>query len=198
MSGFIIECCICMTMVNSKCCSNEKRMAEAKNSQENGLSLFQSEELEQEIIELLLNALKLCDTETPGPRQILYVVRSGLIHRRLGQIYFNAMKTDGSLNDTRKKKLLQLSRLYYEKAAKTFEAIDAHSEFLNVLSDRLLLQDYLCEGLLSRIPKFSTRNFNINFPFSNSKRNPKMATSTNRSEFAPKFHRVPRQHRQIG
>lgn len=46
----------------------------------------------------------------------------------------------------RRKKLLQLCRLYFEKSSKTFEGLDAPMEFLNVQNDRIDLQDFLFDG----------------------------------------------------
>lgn len=107
---------------------------------------FQTEEIEQEIIELLMQALKYCDTETPGTRQIMYVIRSGLIYHHLGNIYYRAFKQENDTTNVRKKKLLQLCRLYFEKGAKIFEGIEAPTEFLAVQVDRLDLQNCLFEG----------------------------------------------------
>lgn len=40
--------------------------------------------MEQEVTDLLLGSLKLCDTQTRNSRQIMYMVRSGLIYHNLG------------------------------------------------------------------------------------------------------------------
>lgn len=106
---------------------------------------LQTDDTEQEIIELLLGSLKLCDTETSGPRQIMYQIRSGLIYHNLGNIYCRAYWSETS-NDVRKKKLLQLCRLYYEKGSKMFESIEAPLEFLAIQIDRIELQTILFEG----------------------------------------------------
>lgn len=75
----------------------------------------------------------------------MYIIRSGLIYHHLGNIYSRSYKLE-SETTARKKKLLQLCRLYYEKGAKTFESIDAPMEFLAVQIDRLDLQNCLFEG----------------------------------------------------
>lgn len=108
-------------------------------------SVFQNEETEQVIIELLLNALKYCDTESAGSRQIMYIVRSGLIYHNLGNVYSKAYQRE-ALSEARKKKLLQLCRLYYDKGVKVFEGCDAVSELLDIHSDRMELQHILFEG----------------------------------------------------
>lgn len=107
---------------------------------------LQTEEIEQEIIEHLMQALKYCDIETPGKRQIMYIIRSGLIYHHLGNMYYRSFKQEIDLN-ARKKKLLQLCRLYFEKSAKIFESIEAPIEFLTVQVDRLNLQNCLFEGV---------------------------------------------------
>lgn len=40
------------------------------------------EEVEQEVVEMLQRALKLCDQDNSGPKQVLYSFRAGLIHHR--------------------------------------------------------------------------------------------------------------------
>lgn len=106
--------------------------------------------MEQEIIELLMNALKLCDSDTPSERQILYAFRKGLIYHRLAKIYDQSYKRSvvGAVDDTdvRRKKLLQLCRLYYDKSIKTLEQLDEPMEYLQVQCDRLTLQETLVES----------------------------------------------------
>lgn len=118
---------------------------------------FQIDEVEQEIIEHLMQALKYCDTETPGTRQIMYIIRSGLIYHHLGNIYYRAFKRE---TDTiiRKKKLLRLCRMYFEKGAKIFEGIEAPTEFLAIQIDRLDLQNGLFEGAYIVLANANLRN----------------------------------------
>lgn len=92
-----------------------------------------------------MNALKYCDTETPGSRQIMYIVRSGLIYHNLGNVYGRAYQRE-MFSETRKKKLLQLCRLYYDKGVKVFESCDAPSELLDIQTDRIDLQHILFES----------------------------------------------------
>lgn len=105
----------------------------------------QNDEIDQEIIELLLGSLKLCDTETPGPKQIVYTIRTGLIYHKLAIIYSRQYRTTNNSNN-RKKKLLNLCRLYYEKSFKVFQNIEAPTEFIEVQIDRLKFQSTLFEG----------------------------------------------------
>lgn len=94
---------------------------------------------------MLLGSLKICDTQTRGPRQIMYIIRSGLIYHCLGNIYNKSYK-DPDISNTRKKKLLNLCRLYYEKGVKVFQGIDAGYEYMALQNDRLELQNLLFEG----------------------------------------------------
>lgn len=72
-------------------------------------------------------------------------MRSGMIYQSLGGIYFHSYKSEAD-SEVRRKKLLQLCRLYYEKSAKIFETIEAPTEFLHVQIDRINLNDFLFEG----------------------------------------------------
>lgn len=109
-------------------------------------SYLQNDEIDQEIIDLLMGSLKLCDTESMGPRQIMYTIRSGLIYHKLGIIYSRQYQTCNNSNN-RKKKLLNLCRLYYEKSVKVFQCIEAPIEFIEVQNDRLKFQHALFEGV---------------------------------------------------
>lgn len=74
----------------------------------------------------------------------MYVVRSGLIYHNLGNVYSRAYQRE-IFSEARKKKLLQLCRLYYDKGVKVFEGCDAPSELLDIQSDRIDLQHILFE-----------------------------------------------------
>lgn len=110
---------------------------------------FQNDEIDQEIIDLLMGSLKLCDTETLGPKQIMYIIRSGLIYQKLGIIYSRQYQSSNNSRNSnnRKKKLLNLCRLYYEKSVKVFQSIETPIEFIEVQVDRLNFQNTLFEGL---------------------------------------------------
>lgn len=107
---------------------------------------MKNDEVDQEIIDLLLGSLKLCDTETMGAKQIMYTIRSGLIYHKLGNIYSRKYRTSDNSNH-RKKTLLNLCRLYFEKSIKVFQSIGAPIEFIEVQIDRLTFQHTLFEGL---------------------------------------------------
>lgn len=109
------------------------------------VSFLQSVEIEQEIIALLLSSLKLCDTQTSNPQQHMFIVRSGLIYRYLGNIYVQSFE-NGCSSNARKRKLLSLCYLYYEKSVKLLEDTDEHHEYLAVQIDRLEFQKKLFQG----------------------------------------------------
>lgn len=83
-----------------------------------------------------MGSLKLCDTQTPNERNI---VRSGLIYQFLGNIYKESYRKSGCSN-ARRKKLLNLCRLYYGKSLNMFKQLDGIAEYLSVQIDRLELQ----------------------------------------------------------
>lgn len=94
----------------------------------------------------MLGTLKLCDIDTLNSRQILYAFRVGIVYQKLATIYFHSYKR--AINDARKRKLLQLCRMYYEKTANTFEKLGEAKEYLDTQISRLDLQDELCNGML--------------------------------------------------
>ncbi|XP_055390389.1 erythroid differentiation-related factor 1 isoform X2 [Condylostylus longicornis] len=105
-----------------------------------------SEEVEKEIVELLQKSLKLCDTEHPGSRQVLYTYRSGLIHQRLGSFYHSQLRKLGkSFDENISKTSLQLCRLHYEKSAKILQNLKEIKDYLTVQLERIALQEFLSE-----------------------------------------------------
>lgn len=106
---------------------------------------MQTDDIDQEIIEVLLRALKLCDSDTRSSKQFSYLIRSGLIYQQLGSIYKSAYERDIA-HDVRRKKPIQLCHLYYDKASKVFESIEAVVEFLSVQVDRLAFQNLLLDS----------------------------------------------------
>lgn len=49
-------------------------------------------ENEKEIINLLLKALKYCDTENDSPNKSVYQFRTAFIHKRLGYFYCSRLR----------------------------------------------------------------------------------------------------------
>ncbi|XP_058451022.1 erythroid differentiation-related factor 1 [Malaya genurostris] len=107
------------------------------------------EEVEQEVVEMLQKALKLCDQELNGPRQVLYSFRAALIHHRIASYYHFSFRN--ASEEHRRKTILQLCKLHYEKAVKIFESLNEPQEFLQIQMERIALQEYQCE-LIQTIP----------------------------------------------
>uniref|UniRef100_A0A182P9L4 Erythroid differentiation-related factor 1 n=1 Tax=Anopheles epiroticus TaxID=199890 RepID=A0A182P9L4_9DIPT len=101
------------------------------------------EEVEQEVVEMLQRALKLCDQDNSGPKQVLYSFRAGLIHHRIASYYHMSYRSTAL--EHRRKTCLRLTKLHYEKAANIFESLSEPQEFLQIQMERIALQEYQCE-----------------------------------------------------
>ncbi|XP_053693894.1 erythroid differentiation-related factor 1 [Sabethes cyaneus] len=107
------------------------------------------EEIEQEVVDMLQKALKICDQEQNGPRHVLYAFRAALIHHRIASYYHFSFRS--AAEEHRRKTTLQLCKLHYEKAAKMFESLSEPQEYLQIQMERIALQEYQCE-LAQTIP----------------------------------------------
>ena len=95
------------------------------------LSTFSRDEAEKQVTEYLLKALKYCDVDSAGPRQVVYHYRAGVIHQRLASLYHHAYRSYDSKDvSPRRKKLKQLSQLHYSKASALFLSLDRTADFL--------------------------------------------------------------------
>ncbi|XP_014205550.1 erythroid differentiation-related factor 1 [Copidosoma floridanum] len=114
------------------------------------------EELEREVVEIFQKALKYCDTETPGHRQPVYQFRAATIQHRLASLYHKIYRDDINSQDenAKRKKSLQLSKLYYEKAAKLLLALEQTAEFLTVQLERVALAEFQAQSMSSYNSKF--------------------------------------------
>lgn len=115
----------------------------AKQMQDCSTSEVSTEDLEREVLEMLMKALKLCDLETNSSRQVLYCFRAGLIYHRLGSFYHQSLRT--VVDDTKKRTILQLCRLNYEKSANLLESLKEFKDFFQVQIERIALQEHLAE-----------------------------------------------------
>lgn len=89
-----------------------------------------------------MGSLKLCQ----NLRKTEYIIRCGLIYQCLGNLYGESHK---KCKSSRRKSLLNLCQLYYEKSANTFNTIDtAIPDYLELLIDRLEFQNVLYEGII--------------------------------------------------
>ncbi|KAL0269089.1 UNVERIFIED_CONTAM: hypothetical protein PYX00_006926 [Menopon gallinae] len=102
------------------------------------------EEAEREVIDTLLKALKYCDLETPGPRQPVYQFRSAMIHHRLASLYHKSYRTNCE-EESRRKKIIQLCKLHYEKSANLLLFLEHPAEYLRVQLERVALSEFQVE-----------------------------------------------------
>ncbi|KAJ9579565.1 hypothetical protein L9F63_004750 [Diploptera punctata] len=110
------------------------------------LSSKSQEEVEREVVEVFMKALKYCDLETPGPRQPIYQFRAASIHHRLGSLYHKSYRTLSS-DETRRKNMLMLARLHYEKSVCLLQQLEHPSEFLRVQMERVALAEYQAQSI---------------------------------------------------
>lgn len=109
------------------------------------LSTKTQEEVEREVVDFLQKALKYCDLETPGPRQLVYQFRAASIHHRLASLYHKCLRSL-SADDAKRRNVLQLSRMHYEKASGLLLQLEHPSDFLRVQLERVALCEFLAEG----------------------------------------------------
>ncbi|XP_017889932.1 erythroid differentiation-related factor 1 [Ceratina calcarata] len=101
------------------------------------------EELEREVVDMLQKALKHCDTETLGPRQPHYQYRAATIQHRLASLYHRVYREcEPDTDNIKRKTSLQLSKLYYDKAAKLLSSLEQTTEFLTVQLERVALAEH--------------------------------------------------------
>ncbi|CRL02229.1 CLUMA_CG015066, isoform A [Clunio marinus] len=115
----------------------------AKQMQDYGVADKSTDELERDVVEMLMKALKLCDLETNNCRQVLYCFRAGLIHHRLGSFYHQSLRS--ITDETKKRTTLQLCRLNYEKSLNLLESLKEFKDYFQVQMERIALQELLAE-----------------------------------------------------
>lgn len=103
------------------------------------------EEAEREVAEFLMKALKYCDLDTPGPHQPIYQFRAATIHHRLASLYHKSYRTLPA-DDARRKNMLLLSRLHYEKASSLMLQLEHPLEFLRVQLERVALSEFQAQN----------------------------------------------------
>lgn len=119
----------------------------AKEMQDNSVSSGDTDDLEREVLESLMKALKYCDLETNSSRQVLYIFRAGLIHQRLASFYHQSLRK--ILDENKKKNLLQLCRMNYEKAANLLSSLCEYKDYLKITLERIALCEFLSEESVS-------------------------------------------------
>lgn len=100
---------------------------------------------------MLHKALKYCDVDSPGVRQPIYQFRSAMIHHRLASLYHKSYRTSTE-EESRRKKIVQLSKLHYEKSAKLLLLLEHPAEFLRVQLERVALLEFQAESKFFRVP----------------------------------------------
>nr|CAD7198734.1 unnamed protein product [Timema douglasi] len=104
-----------------------------------------SEEAEREVVELFMKALKFCDMDTTSPRQLVYQFRAAKIHHCLGSLYHKTFRAL-DLDDSRRKNVLQLTRLHYDKSSLLLARLKETLEFLTVQLERCAPLLHVLEG----------------------------------------------------
>lgn len=133
----------------------------AKQMQDNGVTDGDTVELERDVLDMLLKALKLCDLETNSSRQVLYCFRAGLIHHRLGSFYHQSLRT--TADDAKKRTTLQLCRLNYKKALNLLESLKEFKDYLQVQMERIALQELLAEESPNASQKIKNYQLALNY-----------------------------------
>lgn len=119
-----------------------------------------ADDLERDVLEMLMKALKLCDLETNSSRQVLYCFRAGLIHHRLGSYYHQSLRSTN--DDSKKRTTLQLCRLHYEKSLSLLESLKEFKDYLQVQMERIALQEFLAEESTNVQQKIKSYQFALN------------------------------------
>ncbi|XP_023226950.1 erythroid differentiation-related factor 1-like [Centruroides sculpturatus] len=110
-------------------------------------SAFGQEEIEKEVNELMLKALKLCEyKDVVGPKQAIYQYRTATIHHRLGSLYHNSYRNQ-MYNDSRCKQMRTLADSHYVKACTIFGTLDHCNEFLRAAMERIGLWEHHLNAL---------------------------------------------------
>lgn len=126
---------------------------------------YSMDEAEKMVIDLYNRALRLCDIDTPGPRQPVFQYRAASIHMKLGSLYHlkyrneeestNLSYSKPNKEEHRRKNLKQLAENHYAKAVSMFRDLEHGPEFLRAQTERV----YLHESELSK-DKSSIQGFN--------------------------------------
>lgn len=132
----------------------------AKQMQDFSTNDTNTDELERDVLEMLMKALKLCDLEIASARQVLYSFRAGLIHHRLGSFYHQTLRN--VVDDAKKRTTLQLCRINYEKSSGLLESLKEFKDYFQVQMERIALQEFLAEESLTTQQKVKNYQMAIN------------------------------------
>lgn len=95
---------------------------------------------------MLQKALRYCDMETPGHRQLIYQYRVAKIHYRLASLYHHSLRNVSLSNVQRRKQLVQLCRLHYDRACTLFTTLEECTEILNCKLEKSSVFEYLAQS----------------------------------------------------
>lgn len=132
----------------------------AKQMQDYSTADGNVEDLERDVLEMLMKALKLCDLETNSSRQVLYCFRAGLIYHRLGSFYHQTLRSTS--DDNKRRTTLQLCRLNYEKSSNLLESLNEFKDYFQVQLERIALQEYLAEESTNTQQKIKNYQLGLN------------------------------------
>ncbi|KAK3723836.1 hypothetical protein QZH41_019520, partial [Actinostola sp. cb2023] len=111
------------------------------------LSMLSQQEVEKEVTELMMKALKIC--EPTGKRSVATVRphsshalegRIGSIHHRLASLYHNAYRNE--VSDHAKKKARSLAELHYTKASMFLKASTFPCEWIRIHLERVAMSEH--------------------------------------------------------
>lgn len=88
-------------------------------------------------------ALNACDFDENNPKYPLYQYRAATIYYRLGSLYHRHIWTVANCNEAKRKNIIQLSKLNYEKAAKMFFLSMDCINYLTAQMQRFALTEYI-------------------------------------------------------
>ncbi|PSN47600.1 hypothetical protein C0J52_04586 [Blattella germanica] len=97
-------------------------------------------------------ATLLQDYPTQRPRQPIYQFRAASIHHRLASLYHKSCRTLSS-DEARRRNVLFLARLHYEKASRLLFQLEHPLEFLRVQMERVALAEFQVQNATSAISK---------------------------------------------
>ncbi|XP_063231536.1 erythroid differentiation-related factor 1 isoform X2 [Bacillus rossius redtenbacheri] len=103
------------------------------------------DDVERDVVDLFTKTLKYCDVDTPGPTQPVYQFREATVHARLASLYHKSFRSVDA-DDPKRKNLVQLSKLHYEKAARLMSHLEQVPEFLRVQMERVALAEFQAES----------------------------------------------------
>ncbi|XP_064630456.1 erythroid differentiation-related factor 1-like [Lineus longissimus] len=111
------------------------------------LSSQSQEQVEKDVTDLMLKALKYCDVDTPTMKQPSYQYRAATIHYRLASLYHNAFRNQS--NDQKKKHLKTLAELHYGKAGRFYLIVESPCELLRVQLEKVAMTEFVLNNQTS-------------------------------------------------